>query len=68
MGKISDKVINKIEQEYDWYVAKSQTSTRELSLDEREALSNQLTTLIDNGDSTADFYQNLTQKEYRLRQ
>lgn len=67
MGKISDKVVDRIEREYDWYIAKSQTSTREMSLDEREALSNSLTRLIDNNSGADDFYQNLTQREQRLR-
>lgn len=67
MGKIADKVYQKFDQDYCWYVAKAQTSTRELSLDERESLSNMLTTLIDNRDHRSESYSNLTQPEYRIR-
>lgn len=67
MGKIQDKVMNKVEQDYDWYVAKARTSTRELNLDERESLSNMLTSFVTNNDHNGDFYQNLGQQEFRVR-
>jgi len=67
MGKIQDKVFSKFEQDYDWYVAKARTSTRELSLDERSALSSMLTTLVDNRDHRGEFFQNITEQEYKIR-
>ena len=67
MGKVADKVYNLFDREYCFYVAKAQTSTRELSVDERDALSNTLTTLLDNGDHTANFRKNLSAQEFRNR-
>lgn len=65
LGTVPDKVLQKYESEYLFYTSRAQSSVNELSLDERESLSNMLTTLIDNRNHRHEFYENLTQQEIR---
>lgn len=46
LGKIADKVLNKAEQEYSWYVGAADTSMRALSVDQAESLKAALTRTI----------------------
>lgn len=62
IGKIPDKVMNKAEEEYCFYVAKAQTKS--LNIDQRQALSSSLTRLYGNTDDRADFYKNMGLPEY----
>lgn len=64
IGKIPDKVLNKAEQEYCWYIGKAQSASKALNPDQRQALSNSLTRLYGNTDDKADFYKNMGLPEY----
>lgn len=67
LGALPDKVLARYEQEYLFYVGRAQASNHELSFDEREAISNMLTTLVDNRNHRNEFYENLTEQEIRRR-
>lgn len=65
LGKIPDKTLAKAEQEYCWAIGKVQSSSKALSLQEREALSNMLTRnyLVDNSNHYENGFENLTYPE-----
>lgn len=65
LGQVPDKIVAKYESEYLFYVAQAETSTHEMSMDEREALSNMITTLVDNRDHRTEFLQNITAQEFK---
>ena len=59
LGKVSENVPAKAEQEYDWYVGAAQTENLMNSLDERQAISNILTNMFINNRDHSSFFENV---------
>lgn len=64
IDKVSRQVFDKAEQEYCWYIAQAQNSIMNVSLDERQAISNAAHRLMWNDDFHQDAFRNLGDKEY----
>jgi hypothetical protein len=64
LGKISDKVLYKAEQERDWYIGGANTTAQLQSIDQAETFKNSLTKLLSNANTGANSFQDLGRKEY----
>lgn len=64
MGKIADKVLNKAEQEYSWYVGAADTSMRGMSIDQAEAFKAAFTRTILKPLQHHNGFKNLGTQEY----
>ena len=64
LGKIADKVIQKAEQEYAWYVGAAETSMRSLTIDQAESLKAALTRTILKPLQHHNGFRNLGTQEY----
>jgi len=64
IDKISKAVFEEAKQEYCWYVAQAQNSVMNVSLDERQSISNAAHRLMQNDDFQQDGFRNLGDKEY----
>ena len=61
---VSKAVFEEAKQEYCWYIAQAQNSIMNVSVDERQAISNAATRLIWNENFHEDGFRNLGDKEY----
>lgn len=64
IDKISKSIFNEAQTEYCWYIAQAQNSVMNVSLDERQAISNAAHRLMWNDDFHQDAFRNLGDKEY----
>ena len=64
IDKISKSVFEEAKQEYCWYIAQAQNSVMNVSLDERQSISNAAHRLMWNDDFHQDGFRNLGDKEY----
>jgi hypothetical protein len=64
IDKISKAVFEEAKTEYCWYIAQAQNSVMNVSLDERQAISNAAHRLMWNDDFQQDAFRNLGDKEY----
>ena len=64
IDKISKAVFNEAQTEYCWYIAQAQNSVMNVSLDERQSISNAAHKLMWNEDFQQDGFRNLGDKEY----
>jgi hypothetical protein len=64
LGKISDKVFNKVEQEYSWYVGAANTRAQLQTIDEAETFRGAVTKLLDNSTAARDFFQSHGRQEF----
>lgn len=64
IDKINRAVLEKAESEYTWYIGQAQNSIMNVSLDERQSISNAAAKLMWNEDYGADGFKNLGDKEY----
>ena len=63
IGKITNAILHTAEQEYCWYIAQAQNSVMNISLDERQAISNAAHKLLWNDDFHRDGFRNLGDQE-----
>ncbi len=64
IGKIERIVFEESKSEYTWYIAQAQSSVMNVSLDERQSISNAAHKLMWNEDYHEDGFRNLGDKEY----
>lgn len=64
IDKISRTVFEEAKQEYTWYIAQAQNSVMNVSLDERQSISNAAHKLMWNEDFHQDGFRNLGDREY----
>jgi len=64
IDKLSKSVFEEAKVEYMWYIAQAQNSVMNVSLDERQAISNAAHRLMWNNDFHQDAFRNLGDKEY----
>ena len=68
LDKIPDKTLEKVKQEYCWYIGKAQSEAALASLDERSTISNIIHKMFIEREQHEDFYRNLGSKEHLRRQ
>jgi hypothetical protein len=64
LGKISDKVLAKAEQEYAWYVGGANTTAQLMSIDQAETFRAAFTRILDNSTTAKQYFQNHGRQEY----
>jgi hypothetical protein len=64
LGKISDKVLAKAEQEYMWYVGGANTSAQLQTIDQAETFRSAFTKILDNSTAAKKFFQDHGRQEY----
>jgi len=64
LGKVSDKVLQKAEQERDWYVGAANTTAQLMTIDQAETFRAAFTRILDNSTTAKQFFQNHGRQEY----
>lgn len=64
LGKISDKVLNKAEQERDWYVGGANTAAQLQTIDQAETFRAAFTKLLNNSTAARRFFQDHGRQEF----
>lgn len=64
LGKIPDKVLQKAEQERDWYVGGANTAAQLMTIDQAETFRAAFTRILDNSTTAKQFFQNHGRQEY----
>lgn len=64
IGKIEKAILEEAKSEYTWYIAQAQNSVMNVSIDERQSISNAAHKLIWNEDYHQDGFKNLGDKEF----
>jgi len=64
IGKIDRSIFEEAKSEYTWYIAQAQNSVMNVSIDERQSISNAAHKLMWNEDAHEDGFRNLGDKEY----
>jgi hypothetical protein len=64
LGKISDKVFQKAEQEYAWYVGGANTAAQLMSIDQAETFRGAFTRILSNSTAARKFFQDHGRQEF----
>lgn len=64
LGKISDKVLNKAEQEYQWYVGGANTTAQLMTIDQAETFRGAFTRILQNTTAAQKYFQDHGRQEY----
>jgi hypothetical protein len=64
LGKISDKVLQKAEQEYSWYVGAANTTAQLMNIDQAESFRQAFTKILNNSTAAHKFFQDFGRQEY----
>lgn len=64
LGKISDKVLQKAEQERDWYVGAANTAAQLMTIDQAETFRAAFTRILNNSTTARQFFQNHGRQEF----